>query len=517
MATLTGSSPGRLKDDNRGSKRETERKILGLILLAVGVLLMGFAAYQEATETGNEVAVTLWLTTGLTTIVIGILMFLGRLPKQIGKVIFDNGDSAVKKNPVPQKNPRQKLTEEQETERREYSKKLALPDAGAPKFRLLEESLALRSTPCADPMTPMYMLDSQYRIIDWNNAFALAFDRSMEGRRGQSVMEWVYFLDNYREVLENGEKAFSDPNNLPPIHVEEILYNSLSYGKVSGKKRAYRIPDDDGQVMGWLVTIELCFDDKGKKSGFYTDLLTSLKYGLMWSEYALSYDAVLNNTRVYPELIGTLIGEENSDLDIPAFDARILDLGAGTGNITKRLADGGTERLIVALDNNPMMMNILRSKCQRYLRQNDSGPGVIATRQDITSLFGLREEYFDFIFLNNVLYSLDEEHATRCLDEAFRVLKTSGEIRISGPKKNVNLGVLLKRFEEDLKKAGKLDELREQLEHVKSINVKYLQPMLHKWDAADIDRMLGNAGFKDAYYINEQVYAGQSRIVCARK
>ena len=40
-------------------------------------------------------------------------------------------------------------------------------------------------------MSPMYLLDEGFRIVDWNFAFSLAFDRSMEGRRGLSVREWA--------------------------------------------------------------------------------------------------------------------------------------------------------------------------------------------------------------------------------------------------------------------------------------------------------------------------------------
>jgi ubiquinone/menaquinone biosynthesis C-methylase UbiE len=93
------------------------------------------------------------------------------------------------------------------------------------------------------------------------------------------------------------------------------------------------------------------------------DLFISLRHSLMWSEYALSYDSVLNNTEIYPHLLRTLLGEKQPGPEpIPA-NTTILDLGAGTGNVTRVLAEPSAQRLIIAIDNNSMMLNILRRKC----------------------------------------------------------------------------------------------------------------------------------------------------------
>ena len=75
-------------------------------------------------------------------------------------------------------------------------------------------------------MTPMYLLDNAFRILDWNEAFTLAFDRSMEGQKGKSVLEWTYYLENYKEVLDHGVAVFGDANRLPRIDVETVKYKS---------------------------------------------------------------------------------------------------------------------------------------------------------------------------------------------------------------------------------------------------------------------------------------------------
>ncbi|HUT11813.1 MAG TPA: class I SAM-dependent methyltransferase [Thermoguttaceae bacterium] len=389
-----------------------------------------------------------------------------------------------------------------------------VPGKDAPSFSLVEAALAFDATPCADPMVPMYLLDKDYRIVDWNFAFSLAFDRTMEGRRGLSVLEWVYFLDNYEEVLDHTVEAFSDPKNLPPLDVEEIRYTSKRYNRLVAIKRAYQVPKDDGTLLGWLVTLGPSFEDAGANIRYRLDLIRLLRADLMWTEYALSYDAVLRNTKIYRELLDTLLGENGCIPAIPPA-VRVLDLGAGTGNITKQLVDSSGERLVFALESNRAMLDVLRSKCKPYLRSDDDGAGVVAVKQDINSLFGLQDDYFDCAILNNVTYSLEDP--ARCLRDTRRVLKPGGEVRISGPQKKSNLKRLFRQIRRDLQSNGKFEELRAHYDRVESINTHSLAPMLNRWTVDDVAQQLKDAGFSEITYADDNAYAGQSMIVCAKK
>ena len=67
------------------------------------------------------------------------------------------------------------------------------------------------------------------RILDWNEAFGLVFDRTMDGRTGQSVLEWTYFLDNYKDVVDHASH-FTDPANLPDVDDEPIAFTGARYG-----------------------------------------------------------------------------------------------------------------------------------------------------------------------------------------------------------------------------------------------------------------------------------------------
>jgi ubiquinone/menaquinone biosynthesis C-methylase UbiE/PAS domain-containing protein len=405
---------------------------------------------------------------------------------------------------------------EKELHAHEIQKERPLPGQDAGKYNALRPILAedLLVRPSAYPMTPMYLLDNAFRILDWNEAFSIAFDRTMEGRKGQGILEWTYFLDNYEEVLDHGVKKFSESNAFPPIDVEDIEYTSQRYGKLTATKRAYQIPDDVGACLAWLITLDVKFADHNQKAAFDQDLIRMLGFNLMWSEYALSYDRVLNSTKVYPELLEKFTGGYDGVRQIPE-DARILDLGAGTGNLAHELIKSGRDRIIIAAENNRLMLELLRTKCKKYLRSDTQGGGIIALKQDIASLYGLDDNYFDFVILNNVLYSVPDADA--CLSEACRVLKPGGELRLSGPRKDTNLHILFERIMKELKEAQKFDELEADYRHIMQINELRLRPWLYRWSTSDMEAMLVKAGFSKIVHSSEDVYAGQSMLLCAAK
>ena len=406
------------------------------------------------------------------------------------------------------------LEPEEEQHRRESTKDIHLPGADAPEFNLLQELPAFNAMPGADPMVPMYRLDSNFRIMDWNEAFSLVFDRTLEGRRGQSAVEWVYFLDNWEEVLTHGVEKFSDPANIPNFDIEPIEYASSRYGKLTAMKRAYKIPNDDETCLGWVLTLDLDFKEKIQFHRFQFDLVNVLRNNLTWSEYAFSYDRVLTKTKVYPELLQAMIGGSNGLPEIPP-QSRVLDLGAGTGNLTAMLADPVKRRLVVAIENNRTMLASLEQKCKPFLNSGDKEEGVMAHRQDAGSLFGLQDNFFDYVLLNNVLYCLDDWMAT--LREIYRVLKPGQEVRISGPHESTNLDQLFGQIQKDLISSGQYESVHNDYERVKKINEYHLAPLFPKWTVKDVQQMLTDVGFSQLGFATEKAYAGQAMIVSALK
>jgi ubiquinone/menaquinone biosynthesis C-methylase UbiE len=503
-------------------KMEDKQKIFAArILFAVGfMLLVIYMTTKYILNLPSERAAHEWvLVVGIGCMVLPLLPFLGVKTMGVSK----GGINVDFLTPATiETRPQKEIPAEEKEEKRKYAEtyieenNTQLPGQYAPDFQVLDEKLALTVTPCSDPMTPMYMLDRNFRIIDWNIAFNLCFDRTMEGRHGLSVLEWTYFLDNYEEVLSHGIEVFAEGKTLPRIDIEKIQYTSDRYGRIEGTKRAYQIPDDDESCLGWLITINPTFIKQEMAGLYQSDIFSALRKTLMWSEYALCYDKVLNNSLIYPELINTVVGNHKPGPPPIEVASVILDIGAGTGNITFLLAEESPQRLIVAIDNNPLMLNTLRRKCQAFLRQDAQGPGVIAIKQDGVSLFGLNSEFFDCVIINNVLYSLDTDAALSCLKEAWRVLKLGGEIRISEPQKSTDLYKVLEQIRTDLKKNGRYAKLEADFLRLQQINEFQLQPLLHRWDLDDMEKILLH-DFSRITYKTDRVYAGQSMLICARK
>lgn len=495
-------------------------ELIGLVLFVFGGVLLlkvfGIVSFGEPIDRSNFEA---GASAGAALILFGLLAALGRLPSFIktwfGEAQFSDHQELSSITQVEKAD----LGPEERAQKAAFASSLHLPTHGAPPFRILtERSISeMGFWPGADPNFPMYSLGKDYRIIDWNKAFSLAFDRSMEGLRGQFVTEWVYHLANYEDILRHGESAFADRNNLPRIDIEQIQFVSKRYNGISATKRAYQIPDDDGECVGWLIILDLRFDDDKAYSKFYSELIQIQRMDLLWSEYAIVYDKVLANTKVYEELIAEMVEGRNGERPIRP-DTAILDLGAGTGIITEVLSEPDKNRAIVAIDDNRIMLNLLKWKCSDRLTEDLAAPGVTVIKQDILSLYGLDDNHFDYVVANNVLYSLGSKEAIQtCLEEVHRVLKPSGEIRLSGPKKDTDLNRLFRRLEEDLKNANKFKELKDDFKRVEEINKGRLSQFLFDYDLDDMKSLVQKAGFSQITYETNRAYGGEAMIIFATK
>lgn len=493
-------------------------QIIGLILFVFGgvLLLKVFGLFGDPLDSSNF---KVGASTGVALMLFGLLAALGRLPSYI-KTLFGEArfsdDLALSSIAHVEK---AELAPEEKAQKEAFASSLHLPTHDAPPFRILtERSISeMGLWPGADPTLPMYSLGKDYRIIDWNKAFSLAFDRSMEGLRGQFVTEWVYHLANYEDILRHGESAFADRNNLPRIDIEDIRFVSKRYNGISATKRAYQIPGDDGECIGWLIILDLRFDDEEAHSKFHSELIQIQRMDLLWSEYSIVYDKVLTNTKIYRELLREMFEGRNGERPIRP-DTAVLDLGAGTGNITEFLSEPDKNRAIVAIDDNRLMLNLLKWKCGDRLTEDVAAPGVTVIKQDIVSLYGLDDNYFDYVMANNVLYSLGSEEAIQnCLEEVHRVLKPSGEIRLSGPKKDTDLNRLFRRIEKDLKNANKFKELKDDFKRVEDINKERLSKFLFDYDLDDMKSLVHKAGFSQITYETDRAYGGEAMIIFATK
>ncbi len=411
-----------------------------------------------------------------------------------------------------------KLSEEEVSDKRKVADKFTdLPGRDSSSFDIIDGVESLRNLPGLEPMIPAYLLDSEFRILDWNEAFSLVFDNTMEGRRGVNVLEWTFFLDNYEEILKTGERDFSNTEKLPYIHREEVHYTSRRYGSFVAEKLALRINGEEGELEGWYVRLQPRFSEPSSNRRLLQDLIIRLRWENIWRDYSLCYDRILTSSHTYRQLLNSIMGESDLIEMKPLLGPRlqILDLGAGTGNLTIKLAQIEAPGItIFAIDKSDMMLDILRRKCSKYIEPSPQRARIIPIKQDITSLNGISSDSVDRVFMNNVLYTLD--YPQEAMREAYRVLKPGGLLVLSGPKRDTKLKVLFNQLKRDLKNSGYYESHRKDFEKVEFINTHYLSSRLFRWLVSDVISMGKQAGFMKVAS-TEKAYAGQAMILAFEK
>lgn len=502
--------------------------VFGALLFGLGAVLCIAAVFSNS---GTSIGVIL---VGGPLAVLGAFLAVRHLPEEFGaekSSIIIKWRKLLTQQEVPGKQPelverrrdeRSQEYSEYQNRRRELEADKSLPGAAAEPFEDIEDQVNLSFLPSSQPMVPMYFLDRYFRILDWNEAFGLAFDRTMDGRRGKPITSWVYWLENYKELAKESKNKFSDPNNLPIIDIETLEYKSSRYGKMRFKKRAYHIPHDDfynrtgeNRYVGWLVVLEPIFNNTEAAFQYNKDIVERLGLSQLWHEYSISYDNILLNTEIYLELLSTMVGEVGPLGEIPP-ESRVLDLGAGTGNLAIKLAEPTKRRTVVAMDNSRAMLEILKFKGGGLLREDDKGPGILTIQQDVNSLYGLKDNNFDAVFMNNVLYAVDDP--LECFKEIRRVLKSQGEVRISGPRSDSNVKILFEEIKKSLKKKeGVFKKYKADYETVRYINEIQLKKYLYRHSTDEVGKILKAAGFSKISHKSEDIYANQNMLIAAIK
>ena len=489
------------------SKRLIVCTIWSIVSLAIAIGLLIMIASDHEYSAGLAAPLCL----ALVAAAIPWLPQFGIQPTRVNLFNVFEADITVVERP--------EMPEAVEHDRRGYALRKRLPGRDASDITYLSYAADLQDLPVGDPTVPTYILDPDYRIVDWNTAFGLAFDNTMEGRRGQSILEWVLFLENYQDALDHGERVFADANNLPNIDVEELEFQNQRYGMIRAVKRSYRLPDDSDRVRGWLCLLKLSFESNKAQARYNRALSRALSMDYMWTEYSQAYDRVLPNTEVYPHLLRTMAGlEPNGPLEPISDKARVLDVGAGTGNLASLILDNVPDAHIVAVESNHAMLRSLRIKCDGRTIADDSEAGVLPLKQDARSLFGLRPNSFDYALMSNVLYTLSDEDALKCLCHVFRVLKPGGSLRLTGPRTSTDIDKLMKRIRRELERNIEFSSVDYDFAVVDHINRHRLTSIggFRRSDE-EIRALVSQAGFRDIELIEADLYAGQSRLLTATK
>lgn len=91
-------------------------------------------------------------------------------------------------------------------------------------------------------------------------------------------------------------------------------------------------------------------------------------------------------------------------------------------------------------------------------------------------------------------------------------------MRFSEPKKGNKLSKVLDQIGRDLKSNNRYTELEKEYNKVRQINEFALAPLLLRWSLEETQETLrGEIGFTEITYATDNVYTGQSMLVCAQK
>lgn len=135
-----------------------------------------------------------------------------------------------------------------------------------------------------------------------------------------------------------------------------------------------------------------------------------------WSNYFKVYD-VLNFVPTYTELLDHICLELQ-----PRPGNLVLDVGSGTGNLALRLKERGCN--VIALD-------FCRQALERHVAKDSDCCVLLA---DLAKALPFRDNTFDAIASNNVLYAMPAHQQLMVAKELHRVLKPGGRIVLANPK-----------------------------------------------------------------------------------
>ncbi len=156
-----------------------------------------------------------------------------------------------------------------------------------------------------------------------------------------------------------------------------------------------------------------------------------------WRKYFKVYDT-LNLLIPYRDLLNNVVKE----LEIRKGE-KIFEGGCGTGNLLLKIKKKGAD--VIGLDFSKEALDILKKK--------DNEANVILG--DLSKRIPFKDDYFDKVVLNNVLYLFPKNKQVGIIKELKRIIKPGGEIVIANPRKGWSPLKIYKRgIKDNLKEEG---------------------------------------------------------------
>ncbi len=349
--------------------------------------------------------------------------------------------------------------------------------------------------------TPAYYLDVNLNIIDWNVAFELIFQAIAPRLRYQHVNQLIARLINYDEVFQHG-RQFSNrvhQGEMPFCDTEVLQYCSERFGDVEMLKVATQLHDSVGTLRAWAVHL---YPRHLDWELFQKDIENRISEDKLWSIYASSYDRILSTFPPYAKLISDVCSV------IPESASKVMDVGAGTGNVAAHLLSRGL--YVVSLEHNAAMIEKMRAK-----KLNSSQHLIAkASAESLNHIPSIADETFDAVVMVNVLYSVDDPYA--CLTGAHRILKPGGVLGLSTTHSAVSLSNLLASIKTELSRQHLLGKLSAQYNTLYELNKKIERTIARRNTAEKYLEWVEDAGFEIIKSV-EFTYEGAVMLIHARK
>ena len=343
---------------------------------------------------------------------------------------------------------------------------------------------------------PIFKLDAEYVVGDINLACQVLFNSLLDEGFRESIKQNIDGLQLKSagtlvakdQAVLNGE-GFKDA--ITDTAQGRVL--SKEYGTITFKLTgiAMHNPDFNDSLDR---TVYIGFDNTKLTEAFHVTFQNLLKHQLIWETYAVSYDAILQEMDYYAEVVN----RHHSALCAEGIN-RVIDIGAGTGNVTIPLLQSGCS--VTAIDVSRAMLDKMHSKLSGL-----DNPKIKIFQQSAENLPAFTNGSFDGV---NILLALfDMGNPASALNEAIRVLRPGGTLIITEPKRTFNLPLLLPHGKQCLQDKGLYDKLSSHWACVSRANKK-IDPTtrsIHLY-IEDIQEILVGAGFtisgmKDSHFGN---------------
>ena len=460
-----------------------------LLVEAILTMVVAFAPVERVNETQR------------TILILGALGLVFLMVVLVSVMARDPGWLQGKRQPpaVQEGHPAEKPsdTEVDRMVKQQSKSVLFATEKKKPKLDLWYDQMRPLLHQAAHYSVPTYYLDNKLNVIDWNIAFEIIFGDLLMAIRGKHVVEFIARLANHDEVFAHARKFTQDvteKNAFPYVDLEPLVYKSPEFGAVRTMKVAAQLTDGEGSGRGWAVALwplELDWEI------FQPKLHERIEADKTWSVYSASYDRVLLEFPPYHTLIEDVISV------VPKGNLSVVDLGCGTGNVTRSLIDRGHR--VTAIDSNLGMLDQLAEKQME---------GVRVIKCAMEHLECINDNTFDAAVMVNVLYAVNEP--LKCLRDVHRMLRPKGVIGLSTTHSESQLDSLLDRIELQLKAAGKLDELAGDWNAVYKVNKGLEGSIVRRHTREEIRDMLRTVGFEIIKDV-PSTYCDAVMLVHARK